>query len=152
MEVSTQLSEERLSIQYRQAFVIRERSSCVTYWSWENVYSRRRNAKLYVDMPSRLHLSLANECQDYRWFPQGKVIFLGPTKPLVAQQIDACHQVCGIPGDDAIELTGQILPAVRAKKVRSCNFTIVTSPMYDAGFHTVGDETGLLYDSPNIHQ
>ncbi|KAK0456289.1 hypothetical protein EV421DRAFT_1751492 [Armillaria borealis] len=43
----------------------------------------------------------------YRWFPEGKVIFVAPTKPLVAQQIDACHKTCGIPGSDAIELTGQ---------------------------------------------
>ncbi|KAG1841332.1 P-loop containing nucleoside triphosphate hydrolase protein [Suillus subalutaceus] len=34
----------------------------------------------------------------YRWFPKGKVVFVAPTKPLVAQQIDACHRTCGIPG------------------------------------------------------
>ncbi|KAH7883909.1 P-loop containing nucleoside triphosphate hydrolase protein [Phlebopus sp. FC_14] len=42
----------------------------------------------------------------YRWFPEGKLVFVAPTKPLVAQQIDACHRICGIPGRDAIELTG----------------------------------------------
>ncbi|KAG1825591.1 uncharacterized protein BJ212DRAFT_1443684 [Suillus subaureus] len=42
----------------------------------------------------------------YRWFPKGKVVFVAPTKPLVAQQIDACHRTCGIPGCDAVELTG----------------------------------------------
>ncbi|KAI0932449.1 hypothetical protein AcW1_000425 [Taiwanofungus camphoratus] len=44
----------------------------------------------------------------YNWFPKGKVIFLAPTKPLVAQQIDACHKTCGIPGSQAAELTGEI--------------------------------------------
>lgn len=52
--------------------------------------------------------TLAYDDADYRWFPDGKIVFVAPTKPLVAQQIDACHQSCGIPGYDAIELTGQI--------------------------------------------
>jgi ATP-dependent DNA helicase MPH1 len=54
---------------------------------------------------------------DYRWFPEGKIIFVAPTKPLVAQQIDASHQACGIPGTDAIELTGQIPRSTRAVHV-----------------------------------
>ncbi|KAI0639199.1 hypothetical protein C8Q77DRAFT_45651 [Trametes polyzona] len=44
----------------------------------------------------------------YNWFPQGKVVFVAPTKPLVAQQIDACHKTCGIPGSVAAELTGNV--------------------------------------------
>jgi len=43
----------------------------------------------------------------YRWFPAGKIVFMAPTKPLVAQQIEACHGVMGIPQPHMAELTGQ---------------------------------------------
>ncbi|XP_078491506.1 uncharacterized protein LOC100175837 isoform X2 [Ciona intestinalis] len=42
----------------------------------------------------------------YRWFPQGKIIFIAPTKPLVAQQSKACYDIMGIPADDQAEMTG----------------------------------------------
>ena len=53
----------------------------------------------------------------YRWFPSGKVIFVAPSKPLVAQQIQACHQTRGIPGSDAVELTGEVSSAKRSEAV-----------------------------------
>lgn len=42
----------------------------------------------------------------YRWFPSGKVVFMAPTKPLVAQQIEACYRVMGIPHSHMAEMTG----------------------------------------------
>ncbi|XP_074091951.1 Fanconi anemia group M protein-like [Macrotis lagotis] len=42
----------------------------------------------------------------YRWFPSGKVVFMAPTKPLVAQQIEACSRVMGIPQRHMAEMTG----------------------------------------------
>jgi len=42
----------------------------------------------------------------WRWYPSGKIVFLAPTKPLVAQQINACYEVMGIPSTDMAELTG----------------------------------------------
>ena len=53
----------------------------------------------------------------YRWFPSGKVIFVAPSKPLVAQQIEACHKTCGIPGSDAVELTGEVSGKKRTEAV-----------------------------------
>ncbi len=43
----------------------------------------------------------------YRWYPNGKIVFLAPTKPLVAQQIEACYSVMGISQDDMAEMTGK---------------------------------------------
>ncbi|KAM8808011.1 Fanconi anemia group M protein [Eudromia elegans] len=42
----------------------------------------------------------------YRWFPSGKVLFLAPTKPLVAQQMEACARLMGIPPRHMAEMTG----------------------------------------------
>lgn len=43
----------------------------------------------------------------YRWYPSGKIVFMAPTKPLVAQQIEACYKVMGIPQAHMAELTGE---------------------------------------------
>lgn len=49
----------------------------------------------------------------FRWFPHGKIIFVAPTRPLVAQQQQACHAICGLPWDTAIELTGSTQRRIR---------------------------------------
>ena len=43
----------------------------------------------------------------YRWYPTSKIIFLAPTKPLVAQQIEACFNIMGIPQSHTMEMTGK---------------------------------------------
>ena len=43
----------------------------------------------------------------YRWAPESKIVFVAPTKPLVAQQVEACYRICGIPPSDTARLTGQ---------------------------------------------
>ena len=47
----------------------------------------------------------------YRWYPSGKVIFLAPTKPLVAQQVKACYNIMGIPKGHTTEMTGTLRPS-----------------------------------------
>lgn len=44
----------------------------------------------------------------YKWFPTGIVVFLAPTKPLVSQQVKACHDVMGIPAHDTAHLEGSV--------------------------------------------
>lgn len=44
----------------------------------------------------------------YRWYPDGKVVFLAPTKPLVSQQIEACYNITGIPLLHTAEMTGTL--------------------------------------------
>lgn len=49
----------------------------------------------------------------HRWTKKGKIVFVAPTKPLVAQQIDACYNIAGIPRSETTLLTGDIQPALR---------------------------------------
>jgi ATP-dependent DNA helicase MPH1 len=52
----------------------------------------------------------------YRWTKDSQIVFMAPTKPLVAQQIDACFNIAGIPRSATTLLTGEIPPAVRAEE------------------------------------
>lgn len=71
---------------------------------------------------------------------------MAPTKPLVAQQIDACHQTCGIPGRDAAELTGNVPKAQRSRAVGIC-FQIQNMAVDIDRHRIVGRETRILHDA-----
>ncbi|KAG0499746.1 hypothetical protein HPP92_004437 [Vanilla planifolia] len=51
----------------------------------------------------------------FRWFPQGKIVFAAPSRPLVMQQIEACHNIVGIPQEWTIDMTGRMNPRKRLK-------------------------------------
>lgn len=72
----------------------------------------------------------------FRWYPKGKIIFMAPTRPLVAQQIDSCYQIMGFPKDETVELTGRQNKKIRAmawrsKRVFYCTPQVVWSDMND---------------------
>ena len=50
-----------------------------------------------------------------RWYPTGKIIFTAPTKPLVAQQMEACAKVMGIRRSEMCEMTGGVSPEERRR-------------------------------------
>lgn len=55
----------------------------------------------------------------HRWYPQGKLIFMAPTRPLVSQQIAACQKIMPFPPEDMVELTGRLPRAKRVELWRS---------------------------------
>ncbi|CAK9227859.1 unnamed protein product [Sphagnum troendelagicum] len=62
----------------------------------------------------------------FRWFPTGKIVFTAPSRPLVVQQIEACHNVMGIPQEFTIDMTGQMSPPQRADHWQSLRIFFVT--------------------------
>ena len=52
----------------------------------------------------------------YRWTKDAQIVFVAPTKPLVAQQVDACFHIAGIPWSDTTMLTGEISAGIRAEE------------------------------------
>lgn len=52
----------------------------------------------------------------FRWTKEAQVVFVAPTKPLVAQQIDACFNIAGIPRSETTMLTGEIPPGIREEE------------------------------------
>ncbi|KAF2217897.1 hypothetical protein CERZMDRAFT_31243, partial [Cercospora zeae-maydis SCOH1-5] len=54
----------------------------------------------------------------YRWTKDAQIVFMAPTKPLIAQQMDACYGIVGIPKGDTVLMTGETTPAARADQWR----------------------------------
>lgn len=61
-----------------------------------------------------------------RWYPDGLVVFMAPTRPLVHQQMRACYEIAGIPTDSTAELTGTTRPELRRELWRSRHVFFLT--------------------------
>ncbi|RFU36147.1 hypothetical protein B7463_g228, partial [Scytalidium lignicola] len=72
----------------------------------------------------------------FRWTKDAKIVFVAPTKPLVAQQIDACYNIAGIPRSTTSMLTGGIVPAVRAEEWESKRVFFMTPQTLDNDLRT----------------
>ncbi|XP_038884537.1 DEAD-box ATP-dependent RNA helicase FANCM isoform X3 [Benincasa hispida] len=60
------------------------------------------------------------------FYHNGKIVFTAPSRPLVLQQIEACHNIVGIPQEWTIDMTGLINPAKRAGFWKSKRVFFVT--------------------------
>ncbi|RDL36629.1 p-loop containing nucleoside triphosphate hydrolase protein [Venustampulla echinocandica] len=52
----------------------------------------------------------------FRWTKDAQIVFVAPTKPLVAQQAEACFNIVGIPKSKTTMLTGGQPPVLRAEQ------------------------------------
>jgi ATP-dependent DNA helicase MPH1 len=52
----------------------------------------------------------------YRWTTDAQIIFMAPTKPLIAQQMEACYGIAGIRRNDTVLMTGDTSPSIRAEE------------------------------------
>ncbi|KAH7076593.1 hypothetical protein BKA63DRAFT_510361 [Paraphoma chrysanthemicola] len=55
----------------------------------------------------------------FRWTVDAQIVFVAPTKPLVAQQVEACFNIAGIPRSATTMLTGGVSPALRSEEWKS---------------------------------
>ncbi|KAD4981721.1 hypothetical protein E3N88_18392 [Mikania micrantha] len=78
----------------------------------------------------------------YKWFPTGKIVFTAPTRPLVMQQIEACHNIVGIPQEETIDLTGQTNPSKRASLWKDKQIFFVTPQVLEKDI-----QSGKSYDT-----
>lgn len=52
----------------------------------------------------------------FRWTTEAQIVFVAPTKPLVAQQVEACFKIAGIPRSATTMLTGGVSTGLRAEE------------------------------------
>ncbi|KAJ3375664.1 hypothetical protein GGF31_002867 [Allomyces arbusculus] len=64
----------------------------------------------------------------YMWFPEGKIVFMAPTRPLVAQQQSACYKITGIPIEDMVVFVGTTISPEERKQYWQTKRVFFTTP------------------------
>lgn len=84
-----------------------------------NIVARGLFHNLLVALPTGLgktFIAATIMLNYFRWTTDAQIVFVAPTKPLVAQQVDACFHICGIPRSATTMLIGGVIPALRAEE------------------------------------
>ncbi|KAF2771947.1 P-loop containing nucleoside triphosphate hydrolase protein [Teratosphaeria nubilosa] len=84
-----------------------------------NIVSRSLYHNTLVALPTGLgktFIAATVMLNYYRWTMDAQMVFMAPTKPLIAQQMDACYNVVGIPRRDTVLMTGETTPAIRGEE------------------------------------
>ncbi|KAH0385877.1 P-loop containing nucleoside triphosphate hydrolase protein, partial [Aureobasidium melanogenum] len=84
-----------------------------------NIVSRGLFHNLLVALPTGLgktFIAATIMLNWFRWTESAQIVFVAPTKPLVAQQVDACFNIVGIPRSQTVMLTGETSPGLRAEE------------------------------------
>ncbi|CAN4081441.1 unnamed protein product [Withania somnifera] len=72
----------------------------------------------------------------FRWFPEGKIVFAAPSRPLVLQQVEALHKFVDIPQECTIDMTGQTNPLRRASLWKERRVFFVTPQVLEKDIHS----------------
>ena len=84
-----------------------------------NIVARGLYHNLLVALPTGLgktFIAATIMLNWFRWTKDSQIVFVAPTKPLVAQQVEACFHIAGIPRSATTLLTGVTPPGVRAEE------------------------------------
>lgn len=72
----------------------------------------------------------------YNWTKDAQLVFMAPTKPLVAQQIEACFHIAGIPRSQTTLMTGEIPSHVRAEEWQTKRVFFMTPQTFSNDLRT----------------
>ncbi|MCJ1387482.1 3'-5' DNA helicase [Xylographa bjoerkii] len=87
-----------------------------------NIVARGLYHNLLVALPTGLgktFIAATIMLNWFRWTKDAQIVFVAPTKPLVAQQVEACFNIAGIPRSATTLLTGNTSPGIRAEEWQS---------------------------------